>query len=159
MNFHITQSTNEDYVFTRSSGKYVAADISLYLATLTKLELFRKGVPLIHDLRLVDFGSTFREMMIAGQLPVLPPETKAPRKIALLGETGVNMTMVRTLAEMRVTEGQNVRAFDSLGEILTWTGVTRGNPVLLEEPDGWHEIIPPEATLADEQMMIIALAR
>lgn len=90
---------------------------------MSKLDLFRDGVPLIHDMRLVHFEPDTQEMIMAGQLAVTPPANAVERKIAVIGDGSVNLHMVQRLADMRGQEGQTVRAFSTLDDALDWADI------------------------------------
>ncbi len=119
MLFNLVQSNDYDCIFVRSSGLFRAADMLQLYRVVGDLELYIRGVPLVHDMRLVDFDVDENEVMFAGE--ITPPRVgNLAHKLALISDCPKGYLKLRTLAARRERTTFEAMPFLSVTAALEW---------------------------------------
>lgn len=122
MKFCIVQSAGFGCIFIRSSGKFQAADLIQLIRTVSDLDLYDLGVPIIHDMRRVSFDCEVRQIESVGL--TLPPQNGVQiRKLALIADTTHGFRTICYFADLRKGTPYETTPFLSIPMALDWLGI------------------------------------
>ena len=117
MKFSIVQATELRCIFVRSAGKLHPPHMRLMIESISKLDFYQDRVPILHDMRQVEFDVPMNVVrQVAGTQPTQPKHTQ----LALVADSELGYGMLRALAMFRENEQRVARAFHSIDEAMEW---------------------------------------
>ena len=87
------------------------------IEAVSRLDFYQDRVPILHDMRLVDFDVP---MEIVRQVAHIQPDQPKHTRLALVADSELGFGMLRALAALRENEQRLARAFHSVPEAIEW---------------------------------------
>lgn len=112
------------------SGVFRASTFGAFVALKEDLDEFRDGVPMLHDMRAVDFRVATSEIRTAARAPRLQPPRRATAAFVVEGALGFGM--MRMLCQLREVNPLRLDVFDDLDRAAAAIGIDPLDHALLE---------------------------
>lgn len=120
MQFDAWEDVIRGEIRVRSSGRFRPTDIFDLCDELSSFEGYRRGHPVFHDARAVDFDVPTSDVIIAARAPLLPPQTGLPRLGVILVSCPLSYGMARVFTSLREGESAMYHVTRCTGDAYAW---------------------------------------
>lgn len=135
----LRSNDNLGCVFVKWSGSFSAAEGAAYYREVARLDSYRRGASVFHDVRLVDADVPSGEIRAAAMAGPNDADPSNVRKVAVLAPSDLTFGMMRMLAAMRERPGLVLNVFRDIDKAARWLGLPAaglGDPFADMDPEG-----------------------
>ena len=118
------------------------------IRAVSSLDIYQEAVPVLHDLRTVDFQAESSEMISLGREPVRLVSKRSERRVALVPGSEFGYGMMSVVARLRTKAGHRPQVYRTISEALQWLSISGIEESL---PEDIEQIFDQHLNPSDEE--------